>query len=109
MSIPAIQSVLQQLRATALQTGITAHIAKDAPADAPAGGFAAELQRSLNGISDTQQRAWAQADAFELGAPGVSLNDVMIDIQKSNVALQTGVQVRNRLVAAYQDIMNMPA
>lgn len=40
--------------------------------------------------------------------PGISLNDVMVDLQKSAVSLQLGVQVRNKLVAAYQDIMNMP-
>ncbi|MGP2704625.1 flagellar hook-basal body complex protein FliE, partial [Serratia marcescens] len=45
---------------------------------------------------------------FELGVPGISLNDVMVDLQKSSVSLQLGVQVRNKLVAAYQDIMNMP-
>ena len=41
-----------------------------------------------------------------MGAP-VSLNDVMIEMQKANISFQTGVQVRNRLVTAYQDIMNM--
>ncbi len=34
--------------------------------------------------------------------PGISLNDVMVDLQKSSVSLQMGVQVRNKLVAAYQ-------
>jgi flagellar hook-basal body complex protein FliE len=105
MSIAAIESVLQQMRVTALNTGI-------APASSAAvesGGFAAELKRSLNGISDAQQSAYAQAESFELGKPGVALNDVMVDLQKANVAFQTGVQVRNRLVNAYQEIMNMPA
>lgn len=105
MSIAAIESVLQQMRVTALQTGIT-------PASAGAtepGGFAAELKRSLNNISDAQAQADGQAQAFELGKPGVALNDVMIDLQKANVAFQTGLQVRNRLVTAYQEIMNLPA
>jgi flagellar hook-basal body complex protein FliE len=106
MSISAIQSVLQQMRTTAVQSGL-------APAPAPqavsAGGFGAELQRSLDSISGAQQRAYGQAEAFELGRPGVALNDVMVDLQKANVAFQTGVQVRNRLVAAYQEIMNLPA
>ncbi|VTP63971.1 Flagellar hook-basal body complex protein FliE [Serratia rubidaea] len=39
--------------------------------------------------------------------PGISLNDVMVDLQKSSVSLQLGIQVRNKLVAAYQDIMGM--
>ena len=44
-----------------------------------------------------------------MGKPGVALNDVMFDLQKANVAFQTGLQVRNRLVAAYQEVMNLPA
>ncbi|MFN6886260.1 flagellar hook-basal body complex protein FliE, partial [Proteus mirabilis] len=45
--------------------------------------------------------------AFTLGTPGVELNDVMVDMQKSSISLQMGVQVRNKLVAAYQEIMSM--
>ena len=104
MSISAIESVLQQMRVTSLQAGFT-------PAAAPAetGGFAAELKRSLDNISGAQTKAYGQAEDFELGKPGVALNDVMVDLQKANVAFQTGVQVRNRLVSAYQEIMGMQA
>ena len=106
MSIAAIESVLQQMRVTALQTGIAPRTAEAA---APQGGFAAELRRSLDGISAAQNSANAQAEAFELGKPGVALNDVMVDLQKAGVAFQTGLQVRNRLVSAYQEIMSLPA
>jgi flagellar hook-basal body complex protein FliE len=105
MSVSAIESVLQQMRATALQ----AAQGPDAAAPAASSGFAAELQRSLENISTSQQQAYGQAEAFEMGQPGVALNDVMVDLQKANVAFQTGLQVRNRLVAAYQEIMNLPA
>jgi flagellar hook-basal body complex protein FliE len=74
----------------------------------PAGeGFAAELQRSLRRVSGAQNAAVAQAKAFELGAPNVSLNDVIVDMQKANVGFQTAVQVRNRLVAAYREISSL--
>lgn len=105
MSIAAIESVLQQMRTTAVQAGF-------APAPAAAagnGGFAAELKRSLDGISSAQTQAYGQAEAFEMGKAGVSLNDVMVDLQKANVAFQTGLQVRNRLVSAYQEVMSLPA
>lgn len=108
MSIPAIQSVLQQMRAASIENGIGAPAAQKTAAPA-AGTFGAELKRSLDGISGAQNAAHAQAEAFELGVPGVSLNDVMIDLQKAGIAFQTGIQVRNRLVAAYQEIMNLPA
>jgi flagellar hook-basal body complex protein FliE len=105
MSISVIESVLQQMRATAVQSGIT-------PPAGPAveqGGFAAELKRSIDNISGAQTKAYGQAEDFELGKPGVALNDVMVDLQKANVAFQTGVQVRNKLVSAYQEMMSMQA
>lgn len=71
-------------------------------------GFAAELGRSLQRVSAMQTDAATQAQAYSMGKPGVSLNDVMIDLQKANLAFQTSVQVRNRLVAAYQEIASMP-
>lgn len=102
MAIQGIEGVLQQLQATALQAG-------GATAAQPAQGasFAAELKAAIGKISDNQQAARKQAQDFELGVPGISLNDVMVDLQKSSVSLQLGIQVRNKLVAAYQDIMGM--
>ncbi|AOB31058.1 flagellar hook-basal body protein FliE [Bordetella sp. H567] len=70
-------------------------------------GFAAELQRSLKRVSGAQNAAVAQSKAFELGAPNVSLNDVIVDMQKANVGFQTAVQVRNRLVSAYKEISSL--
>ncbi|WP_337262989.1 MULTISPECIES: flagellar hook-basal body complex protein FliE [unclassified Serratia (in: enterobacteria)] len=103
MAIQGIEGVVQQLQATALQAGGVApgHSVQDA-------SFASELQAALGKISATQQSARQQAQDFALGVPGSSLNDVMVDLQKSSVSLQLGVQVRNKLVAAYQEIMNMP-
>ena len=110
MSIAAIESVLQQMRTTALQTGFaTTSRASDAVESSQAGGFAGELQRTISRINGMQQEAYGKAESFELGKPGVALNDVMVDLQKANVAFQTGLQVRNRLVAAYQEVMNLPA
>ena len=108
MSISAIESVLQQMRATAVQAGF-APVSTPSAASTEAGGFAAELKRSLDNISGAQNHAYGQAEAFELGKPGVALNDVMVDLQKANVAFQTGLQVRNRLVAAYQEVMSLQA
>ena len=108
MSISAIESVLQQMRATAVQSGIPSPAVASGPA-VEQGGFAAELKRSIDSISGAQTKAYGQAEDFELGKPGVALNDVMVDLQKANVAFQTGIQVRNRLVSAYQEMMSMQA
>jgi flagellar hook-basal body complex protein FliE len=105
MSISPIESVLQQIRT------LSAAAACEPSAGAPAGGggFAQELARSLDRVSGAQQSAYAQAQSFEMGAPGVSLNDVMVDLQKANIGFQTALQVRNRIVAAYQEVMNLQA
>lgn len=77
--------------------------------EAGGGGFAGELKKSLDRISGAQQAASSQAEAFELGKPGVALNDVMVDMQKANIGFQMGLQVRNKVVTAYQEVMNMQA
>lgn len=69
--------------------------------------FLTELKTALDTISQTQIQANNQAKAFEMGDPNTSLNEVMVNMQKSSVSLQFGIQVRNKLVAAYQEIMNM--
>ena len=103
--LSSIETVLQQMRAVAdLAAAPQAGAAASASVS---GGFAAELQRSLQQVSSMQNAANTQAQAFELGAPGISLNNVMIDMQKANIAFQSTVQVRNRLVAAYQEIASM--
>ena len=105
MAISSIESVLQQMRVLTQASG-SAKVAGD---DAAAGGFAGELKKSLERINDAQQNANSQAQAFELGKPGVALNDVMVDMAKAGIGFQMGIQVRNKVVEAYQTVMNMPA
>ena len=105
MAITSIESVLQQMRALTA----SADRPDKAGGEVASGGFAGELKRSLDRISDAQQAASSQAEAFELGKPGIALNDVMIDLQKAGIGFQMGLQVRNKVVAAYQEIMNMQA
>ncbi|TWG89342.1 flagellar hook-basal body complex protein FliE [Cupriavidus gilardii J11] len=97
--------MLAQLRGMAQAAAGTS--STNAPAVASTTGFAGELQKSLQKISGAQDRAYGLAEAFELGKPGVALNDVMIEMQKASISFQTAVQVRNRLTMAYQEVMNM--
>ncbi|NIE87299.1 MULTISPECIES: flagellar hook-basal body complex protein FliE [unclassified Burkholderia] len=106
--VNGIASALQQMQAMAAQaSGASAAATAAGNGAATASGFAGALKASLDRISDTQMKAAGEAKAFELGAPNVSLNDVMIDSQKANISLQFGLQVRNKLVSAYNDIMQM--
>ncbi|CAG1005051.1 Flagellar hook-basal body complex protein FliE [Methylophilaceae bacterium] len=70
--------------------------------------FADALKASLNQVNTSQLEAEKLGKNFVLGDDKVSLSDVMIAGQKANIAFQATVQVRNKLVSAYQDIMNMP-
>lgn len=109
MAVPnmsGIESVLQQMRAVVSQAeGRLANPADLAPM-APT-SFSEELARSIKRVSDAQNAAGAQAKAFEMGDPNVSLNDVMIDLQKASIGFQTAIQVRSRLVQAYREISSM--
>lgn len=71
-------------------------------------GFGDMLKGAIDQVNNLQNNAGEMAQRFELGDKSVSLAEVMISLQKSNVSFQALTQVRNRLVSAYQDIMNMP-
>ena len=101
MAIQGIEGVISQLQATAM-TARNQNVAEQ-----PSISFAGQLHAALDRISDTQTAARTQAEKFTLGEPGVALNDVMTDLQKASVSLQMGIQVRNKLVAAYQEVMSM--
>ncbi|CEG56522.1 flagellar hook-basal body complex protein FliE [Legionella fallonii] len=70
--------------------------------------FGSVLQQTLNQVNDLTQTSDALKARFEMGDPNVSLGEVMIAGQKSNLGFEATLRVRNKLVQAYQDIMNMP-
>jgi flagellar hook-basal body complex protein FliE len=70
--------------------------------------FASVLRNGLERINDTQAQSSASQRAFERGDPGMDLPQVMIDMQKASIAFRGAVEVRNRMISAYQEIMNMP-
>lgn len=66
------------------------------------------MAKAINNVNDVQKQSGAMADAYERGVAGVDITDVMIATQKASVSFQAAVQVRNKLVEAYKDVMNMP-
>jgi flagellar hook-basal body complex protein FliE len=66
------------------------------------------MTKAINNVNDVQQKSSQMADAYEKGVAGVDITDVMIASQKASVSFQAMVQVRNKLVDAYKDVMNMP-
>ncbi len=70
--------------------------------------FGEVMSQAVNKVNDVQKASSAMATAYERGVEGVDITDVMIASQKASVSFQAMVQVRNKLVDAYRDIMNMP-
>lgn len=70
--------------------------------------FSDMLGKAVNTVNDLQQNASELRTAYEMGDPNVDITRVMIAAQKSSVSFEALTQVRNRVVRAYEDIMNMP-
>lgn len=70
--------------------------------------FSDMFKNAVDSVNETQQQSSALATAYEKGDAQVSLSQVMVASQKASVSFQALTQVRNKLVEAYQDIMNMP-
>jgi flagellar hook-basal body complex protein FliE len=104
-----IQAMMAQLKAAA--TKPMEEVAS--PIAAPAAGgvakvdFADALKNTINQVSEAQNAASAKGKAFAMGDDSVNLSDVMVSMQKASIAFQATVQVRNKVVSAYQEIMNM--
>ena len=69
--------------------------------------FGSALDKALSEVSEVQNQSVKLQEAYQRGDPSVSLEQTMVSMQKSQVAFQATLTVRNRLVAAYTDIMNM--
>lgn len=108
----AIASVLSQIRAMEGQVGGVRAPQPMREVVSPGGvqqpGFAETLKRMVGTVNESQLEAGRLREAFEHGDPSVDLVRVMIASQQSQVAFRATVEVRNRLVQAYQDVMNMP-
>jgi len=102
-ALQARTSAISSSPANALVGGIS-----KSPSDVSASlDFQSVLKEAVRGVSEAQNTAQSKAQAYQLGDDKVSLEDVMISIQKASLAMQGMVQVRNRLVEAYREVMNM--
>ncbi len=70
--------------------------------------FSEMFGQAINKVNETQQASSSMAKAYEQGDPNVDISDVMVASQKASVSFQSMVQVRNKLIDAYRDVMNMP-
>lgn len=101
-----IESMMAQLKAAATKPS--------APIPAVAGeaaaakvDFSAALKGALDGVAAAQDKAAGLGKRFQMGDDTVNLSDMMISMQKASISFQATMQVRNKLVSAYQEMMNM--
>lgn len=94
-------------------TGVGSATATTSPATLPVGGsesgtesFGASLQRLVGTVEESHNASNAVVNGMLTGQ--VDVHDAMIALQRADLTLQFGVQVRNKLVSAYQEIMRMP-
>ena len=104
MSDIEIGQLLARMRALAVE----AQAQPEQAAATTGPDFASLLKASIDKVNATQQSAGEMARRFELGDPSVELNEVMLALQKADISFKAMTEVRNRLVNAYQEIMNMP-
>ena len=119
-----IESMMAQLKAAAQKPAASTSAADALGSGAGIGGlgraagtdaaesstkvsFSDALKASLQNVSNAQNQADDMGKKFAAGDDSVSLSDTMIAMQKASISFQATVQVRNKLVSAYHDIMNM--
>jgi flagellar hook-basal body complex protein FliE len=103
---------VMQLRAQILERNAALSRANDAPAaggivDSKPSSFASTLENALKDVNQAQANAGALSESYERGET-VDIAKVMLARQQASVGFEATLQVRNKLLSAYQTIMNMP-
>ncbi|MDH4046657.1 MAG: flagellar hook-basal body complex protein FliE [Gammaproteobacteria bacterium] len=97
--------LLSQIRT--LGAGLQAQVPTPV-ADTSASSFGSLLKNSIAAVNETQQASRELKIAFEHNSSDTSLAEVMIASQKADLSFRAMTEVRNKLVNAYEEIMNMP-
>lgn len=103
MSVNGIEQVLEQMRSISIQATGNREITERSGVN-----FGDLMKQTIDQVNETQLQAGAMKQALELGEGEPNLAEVMVAVQKSNISFQSMVQVRNKLVEAYKEVMNMP-
>ena len=111
-SAASIQSMLRTLAAHQAEAasgigGIGAPMPGLQPTAPAAPGFGQAIERALEQVNSAQQKAAGLRDAYEKGE-SVPLTDVVIQMQKASLSFEATLQIRNKVMKAYEDILNMP-
>ena len=111
MSDMNIQQVLAQMRVMEAQAQSPIgpeSLSINEVQGAPKTDFSEVLANSLNSVNDNLMKSGQMAAEFEKGDSGITMAELMINMEKASVSFQAMTNVRNKLLTAYQEIMNMP-
>jgi flagellar hook-basal body complex protein FliE len=97
--------ILQQNNA--LQRAATAGTDGGASAPTEAGGFGDAMKTALTQVNSMQAQSTAVTEAYERGEV-TDIAQVMLARQQASIGFEATMQVRNKLLSAYKDIMSMP-
>ncbi|MEW6695574.1 MAG: flagellar hook-basal body complex protein FliE [Pseudomonadota bacterium] len=97
----------QKALAAKAAAGAATTTAAPAAATPPVGGFGDALRTALQDVSAAQNRASALQTQVQMGNRNVSLEETMVAMQKAQIGFQAALHVRNRMMQAYTDVMNM--
>lgn len=93
----------QRVQAKGITSDLSTKETNPASAD-----FSAMLKQAIQNVNGLQQETSSLRNSFEMGDQDVSLADVMIASNKSSLAFDATIQVRNKMVEAYKEVMSMP-
>jgi flagellar hook-basal body complex protein FliE len=96
-----------EIRLASLRPAAAPRLSTAPPAGQADGGFVGVLKNALGSVSAAQGESGRLQQAMQLEDPTVSLEQTMVAIQKAQIGFQATLHVRNRMVQAYTDIMNM--
>ena len=99
-----IQQVLAEMRS--LQARASGVAETPTPSAQPS-DFANLMKNSVDQVATMQNQATALANAYEAGDKSVDLTKVMLEVQKAGLAFHAMTEVRNKLIDAYTQVMNM--
>ena len=102
VSMDALLAKMNAIRETMPRAGAASAAKADGAQD-----FAAALKASIERVDGGQKASADLAQRFQLGDSTVSLEETMVAMAKANISFQQMVQVRNKVISAYHDIMNM--
>ena len=104
---PLTPQMLGNLAAQRLRQAQAEQQAKAAQGATGVEGFSDAFKNALQSVSRSQNEASRLQNEVQLGTPTVSIEETMLAMQKAQIGFQTALHVRNRMVQAYTDIMNM--